>query len=77
VRPRSAGRARPVQRWNGFTKRHLKRPSTLGPTTNLGGYYVGLIRILDRHGLCAVYDGEDLAVKRTNGLSEHYARSGS
>jgi hypothetical protein len=40
--------------------------------TNLGGYYVGLIRILDRKGLCAAYDGEELAVKRTNEYSEQY-----
>jgi hypothetical protein len=40
--------------------------------TNLGGYYVGLIRILDRKGLCAAYDGEDLAVKRTNDYNEQY-----
>jgi hypothetical protein len=40
--------------------------------TNLGGYYVGLIRILDRKGLCAAYDGEELAVKNTNDFSEQY-----
>jgi hypothetical protein len=40
--------------------------------TNIGAYYVGLIRILDRRGLCAAYDGEELAVKRTNDYSEQY-----
>lgn len=39
---------------------------------NLPGYYVGLIRILDRAGLCAAYDGEELAVKNTNEYSEQY-----
>jgi hypothetical protein len=39
---------------------------------NLGGYYVGLIRILDRKGLCASYDGEELAVKSTNDFSEQH-----
>jgi hypothetical protein len=40
--------------------------------TNLGGHYVGLIRILDRKGLCAAYDGEEIQVKRSNEWSEHY-----
>jgi hypothetical protein len=39
---------------------------------DLGGYYVGLIRILDRKGLCAAYDGEELAVKNTNDFSEQH-----
>jgi hypothetical protein len=39
---------------------------------NLGGYYVGLIRVLDRKGLCAAYDGEELAVKNTNDFSDQY-----
>ena len=39
---------------------------------NLPGYYVGLIRILDREGLCAAYDGEELAVKNTNDFSDQY-----
>lgn len=40
--------------------------------TNIGGYYVGLIRTLDRKGLCATYDGEELAVKNTNDFSDQY-----
>ncbi len=40
--------------------------------TNIGGYYVGLIRILDRKGLCAGFDGEELAVKSTNDFSDQY-----
>ncbi len=40
--------------------------------TNLGGYFAGLIRILDRKGLCAAYDGEELAVKDSNEFSEQY-----
>ena len=39
---------------------------------NLPGYYVGLIRILDRDGLCAAYDGEELAVKSSNDFSDQY-----
>jgi len=39
---------------------------------NLGGYYAGLIRILDREGLCAAYDGEELAVKDRNEFSDQY-----
>ena len=39
---------------------------------NLPGYYVGLIRILDREGLCAAYDGEELAVKSSNDFSDQY-----
>jgi hypothetical protein len=39
---------------------------------NLPGYYVGLIRILDRGGLCAAYDGEELAVKNSNDFSDQY-----
>jgi hypothetical protein len=39
---------------------------------NLPGYYVGLIRILDRQGLCAAYDGEELAVKSSNDFSDQY-----
>jgi len=39
---------------------------------NLPGYYVGLIRILDREGLCAAYDGEELAVKNSNDFSDQY-----
>ena len=40
--------------------------------TNVGGYYAGLVRLLDRKGLCAGYDGEELSVKATNEFSEHY-----
>ena len=31
-------------------------------TQSVGAYYVGLIKILDRQGLCAYYDGEELGV---------------
>jgi hypothetical protein len=37
-----------------------------------GAYYVGLIKILDRQGLCAGYDGEELAVKVDNTYNEQY-----
>ena len=39
---------------------------------NGGGYYVGLIRILDRKGLCAAFDGQELAVKSSNAFSDQY-----
>ena len=29
---------------------------------SVGQYYVGLIKVLDRQGICAVFDGEELAV---------------
>jgi hypothetical protein len=37
-----------------------------------GAYYVGLIQVLDRKGLCAGYDGEELAVKSDNTYNEQY-----
>ncbi|MGE5125810.1 MAG: hypothetical protein ACM3PV_05945 [Betaproteobacteria bacterium] len=40
--------------------------------TNLGGYYLGLIRILDRQNICAGFDGEELAVKNTTEFSDQY-----
>ena len=39
---------------------------------SLGSYYVGLIRILDKQGICAGYDGEELAVKTDNVSNEQY-----
>jgi len=39
---------------------------------NIPGYYVGLIRALDREGLCAHYDGEELAVTNSSGFSDQY-----
>ena len=39
---------------------------------SVGQYYVGLIRILDRKGLCAHYDGEELAVTNTRDYSDQY-----
>ena len=40
---------------------------------SVGQYYVGLIKILDRKGLCAVFDGEELAVTNTSAYSDQYA----
>lgn len=37
---------------------------------NVGGYYVGLIRILDRKGLCADFDGEELGIANTKDFSD-------
>lgn len=39
---------------------------------NLGGYYVGVIKILDRKNICAAFDGEELAVKNSNDYSDQY-----
>jgi len=37
-----------------------------------GAYVVGLIRLLDKKNLCADWDGEELAVARTNNLNDQY-----
>lgn len=39
---------------------------------NVGAYIVGLIRVMDRDGLCAAYDGEEMNIKANNDYSEHY-----
>jgi hypothetical protein len=39
---------------------------------SVGQYYVGLIKILDRKGLCAQFDGEELAVTNTSDYSDQY-----
>lgn len=39
---------------------------------SIGQYYVGLIKILDRKGLCAHFDGEELAVTNTADYSDQY-----
>src|SRR5260221_949331 len=39
---------------------------------SLGAYYVGLIQILDRQGICAGFDGEELAVKTDNTSNEQF-----
>ena len=38
----------------------------------VGAYYVGLIEILDRQGICAGFDGEELGVKTSNDWNEQY-----
>ncbi len=40
--------------------------------TNVGAYYVGLIKILDRKGICARFDGEELNIKTSNDYNEQY-----
>jgi hypothetical protein len=37
-----------------------------------GAYYVGLIKILDRKGLCAATEGEELGVARNSSYNEQY-----
>jgi hypothetical protein len=39
---------------------------------SVGAYYVGLIKILDRRGLCAQFDGEELGVTNTSAYSDQY-----
>ncbi len=39
---------------------------------NVGAYIVGLIKILDRQGVCAGYDGEELLLKADNSVSDHF-----
>ena len=40
--------------------------------TNIGGYYVGVIKDLDRQGICAGFDGEELTVKNTPEYNDQY-----
>jgi hypothetical protein len=39
---------------------------------SVGAYYVGLIKVLDRQGLCAETDGEELGVTDGSGSNEQY-----
>jgi hypothetical protein len=39
---------------------------------SVGAYYVGLIKVLDQQGLCAVNDGEELAVTDTPDMNEQF-----
>ena len=39
---------------------------------SVGAYYVGLIKILDRQGLCAATEGEELGVAKTASYNEQY-----
>jgi hypothetical protein len=39
---------------------------------SIGAYYVGLIKILDRKGLCAATEGEELGVARSGSFNEQY-----
>ena len=39
---------------------------------SVGAYYVGLIKILDRKGLCADTEGEELAVAKSASYNEQY-----
>lgn len=39
---------------------------------SVGGYYVGLIKILDRQGLCAATDGEELGVTDSASSNEQF-----
>lgn len=39
---------------------------------DLPAYYQALIDILARKGYCGLFDGEEIQIKRTNELSEHY-----
>jgi hypothetical protein len=37
-----------------------------------GVFYVGIIEKLDRKGLCAAFDGEEVGIKNQNGFSDQY-----
>jgi hypothetical protein len=51
----------------------LKAPGGAGfRIVSVGQYYVGLIDRLDRMGLCADFDGEELQVKRDNTFNDQY-----
>lgn len=39
---------------------------------NVGGYIVDLIKAMDRQGLCAAYDGEEMGVKSNDTYNEQY-----
>jgi hypothetical protein len=39
---------------------------------NVGAYVVGIIRNLDRQGICATYDGEELAVRTQGDFNDQY-----
>jgi hypothetical protein len=39
---------------------------------DMPAYYQALIGILMRNGYCALFDGEEIQIKRTNQFSEHY-----
>jgi hypothetical protein len=39
---------------------------------NQGGFYVEIIKVLDRMSLCADFDGEELQVKNSDDFSEQY-----
>ena len=41
-------------------------------TQSVGAYYVGLIKILDRQGLCAYFDGEELGVTDSPTFNDQY-----
>ncbi len=39
---------------------------------NVGAYYVGIIRLLDKQNLCAAFDGEELMVKNSADFNDQY-----
>ncbi len=41
-------------------------------TRSVGAYYLGLIEILDRQGLCAYYDGEELGVTDSAAFNDQF-----
>jgi hypothetical protein len=48
-------------------------PRTTWPRVkDMPAYYQALIDILLRNGYCALFDGEEIQVKRTNEFTEHY-----
>ncbi|MFN8090732.1 MAG: hypothetical protein U0599_00590 [Vicinamibacteria bacterium] len=47
-------------------------PDDENSVVNVGAYYVGLIRQLDKKGICAGFDGEELVVTTGSAYSEQY-----
>jgi hypothetical protein len=39
---------------------------------NIGGYYVGVIKLLDKQNICAGFDGEELAVKNSPDFNDQF-----
>jgi len=42
------------------------------PTQNWNAYYAAMVEELQRMGYCAMFDGEEIALKNTNAFNEQY-----
>jgi len=59
---------------NAIATLQAKRPDIfVGDTVvKVGAYYAGIIELLDKDGICAIFGGEELGVKSSNAFSESY-----